>query len=92
MVVWRFLYKYIKQAKYITIGLFLMLTVETVLSRCHNWLLAQMIGALGSVPKAEIVGVLTKYIILFVLAVVLLTVSFATILHRKQSAQVPEHT
>ena len=78
MVVWRFLYKYIKQAKYITIGLFLMLTVETVLSRCHNWLLAQMIGALGSVPKAEIVGVLTKYLILFIGAVMLLTCSEAT--------------
>ena len=72
-MVWRFLYKYIKAAKYITIGLFIMLSLECVLARYQNWLMAQMIGALSTVSKAEIVAVLTKYLTLFVGAVLLLS-------------------
>ena len=72
-MVWHFLYKYIKQAKYITIGLFVMLTLESVLARYQNYLVAQMIGALSSVSKSEIIRVLVEYIVIFIVAVLLLT-------------------
>ena len=71
-MVWKFLYKYVKQAKYITIGLFFMLIVETVLARYQNYLMANMIGALGLESKADIVLVLSKYLMLFVAAVLFL--------------------
>lgn len=77
-MVWRFLYKYIKQAKYITIGLFLMLSIEILLMRYQNYLMANMIGALGLESKADIVLVLSKYLMLFVAAVLFLSFSEAT--------------
>ena len=76
-MVWKFLYKYVKQAKYITIGLFFMLIVETVLARYQNYLMANMIGALGLESKADIVLVLSKYLMLFVAAVLFLSFSDA---------------
>jgi len=74
-MVWRFLYKYIKAAKYITISLFLLLSIESILARYKNYLLANMIGALSSVSKQEIFPVLAKYLIFFILAVLFLTFS-----------------
>lgn len=74
-MVWRFLYKYIKEAKYITIALFLILTIETVLSRYQSYLMANMIGALSTVSKNQIVAVLAKYLTLFIVAVLFLTCS-----------------
>jgi len=65
-MVWKFLYKYIKAAKYITFGLFLMLTLECILGRYQNWLVAQMIGALSTVSRTQIVSVLTTYLSLLV--------------------------
>ena len=75
-MVWKFLYKYIKQAKYVTIALFLMLTLENLCARWQNYLAAQMIGALSTYSKSEIAAVLIKYLILFVGA--LLFASFSS--------------
>lgn len=66
-MVWSFLYKYIKQAKYIALGLLLMLTLDAVLMRYQSYLVAEMIGSLTTVSKSEIASVLIKYLILFVL-------------------------
>ncbi|MBQ7660287.1 MAG: ABC transporter ATP-binding protein [Alphaproteobacteria bacterium] len=67
-MVWRFLYKYIKQAKYLTLGLFILLAFESVLSRYQNYLVANMIGALSAVSKNDITSVLFQYLLLFVFA------------------------
>lgn len=74
-MVWQFLYKYIKQAKYITIALFLMLTLESVCARWQNYLAAQMIGALSAYSKSDIAPVLIKYLIFFVCALLFLSIS-----------------
>ena len=55
-----------------------MLIVETVLARYQNYLMANMIGALGLESKADIVLVLSKYLMLFVAAVLFLSFSEAT--------------
>lgn len=75
-MVFKFLYKYIKQAKYITIALFVMLTLENLCARWQNYLAAQMIGALSTFSKIEIVPVLIKYLVLFIAA--LLFASFSS--------------
>lgn len=67
-MVWKFLYKYLKQAKYLTIGLFFLLALESILARYQNYLVANMIGALSAFGKTQIVPVLVKYLLLFVFA------------------------
>ncbi|MBR1915763.1 MAG: ABC transporter ATP-binding protein [Alphaproteobacteria bacterium] len=65
-MVWRFLYKYIKQAKYLTIALFLMLALEAVVARYQIYIISQMIGSVAEISKSKIVPVLVKYLALFV--------------------------
>lgn len=76
-MVWRFLYGYLKQAKYITLGLFLFITLESVLQRYQYYLVAEMIGALSKYAKTDIAAVLIKYLVLFVSTLILLSLALA---------------
>lgn len=72
--VWKFLYKYIKQAKYMVLLLLLMFLAASFLMRMQNYIIAEMIGVLTNAKDYPDVGLtLTKYlislaIILFVLS------------------------
>ena len=72
-MVWQFLYKYLKQAKYLTIALFMLLGFESVLARFQNYLIANMVGALSEFDKNTIVPILIKYLIFFVFTLLFLS-------------------
>jgi len=72
--VWKFLYKYIKQAKYMVILLLLMFLAASFLMRLQNYIIAEMIGVLTNAKDYPDVGItLTKYLIS--LAIVLFVLS-----------------
>lgn len=72
--VWAFLYKYIKQAKYMVILLLLMFFAASFLMRMQNYIVAEMIGVLTNAKDYPNLGVtLIKYIsglalVLFILS------------------------
>lgn len=72
--VWKFLYKYIKQAKYMVLLLLLMFLAASFLMRMQNYIIAEMIGVLTNGKNYPNVGItLTKYLIS--LAIVLFVLS-----------------
>ena len=81
LAVWNFLYKYIKQAKYMVIALLVMFLAASFLMRMQNFLVAQMIGVITD-PSSyiNVVYTLTKY--LLYLAVVILCLSSGDALRR----------
>ena len=81
LAVWNFLYKYIKQAKFMVIALLIMFLAASFLMRMQNYLVAQMIGVITD-PSSyiNVVYTLTKY--LLYLAVVILCLSSGDALRR----------
>lgn len=62
--VWKFLYKYIKQAKYMVLLLLLMFLAASFLMRMQNYIIAEMIGILSNAQNYPDIGLtLTKYLI-----------------------------
>lgn len=79
--VWAFLYKYIKQTKYMVILLLLMFFADSFLMRMQNFLTAEMIGIITNASNYEnIVSELAKY--LFWFAVIILSLSSGDTLRR----------
>ena len=79
--VWAFLYKYVKQAKYMVILLLLMFFAASFLMRMENFLIAEMIGIITNASNYEnIVSELVKY--LFWFTVVILCLSSGDALRR----------
>ena len=76
-MVWQFLYKYIKKAKYLTIGLFVALVFEQIAMRSQNYFVSLMVGALTDVKKESIIPVLIRYMSLFAVAMLCFTLSNA---------------
>lgn len=67
-MVWQFLYKYIKKAKYLTIGILIALVFEQLSMRSQNYFVSLMVGALTNTPKESIITVLIKYMSCFAFA------------------------
>ena len=62
--VWKFLYKYIKQAKYMVLLLLMMFLAASFLMRMQNYIIAEMIGILSNAQNYPDIGLtLTKYLI-----------------------------
>ncbi len=62
--VWKFLYKYVKQAKYMVILLLLMFFAAAFLMRMQNFLIAEMIGIITNASEyKDVVWELAKYLI-----------------------------
>ena len=62
--VWKFLYKYIKQAKYMVLLLLIMFLAASFLMRMQNYIIAEMIGILSNAQNYPDIGLtLTKYLI-----------------------------
>ena len=76
-MVWQFLYKYIKKAKYLTIGLFVALVFEQIAMRSQNYFVSLMVGALTDVKKESIIPVLIRYMSLFAISMLCFTLSNA---------------
>ncbi|MBQ8870660.1 MAG: ABC transporter ATP-binding protein [Alphaproteobacteria bacterium] len=72
--VWNFLYKYIKQAKYMVSALLVMFLVASFLMRMQNYLVAEMIGVITN-PKLypDIFATLFKYLMYFAIVILLLS-------------------
>ncbi len=49
--VWKFLFKYIKQARYVALGFLVLFLITAVLMRAQNYIAAQMIGVLSDTDK-----------------------------------------
>lgn len=76
-MVWRFLYKYLKKVKYIALGLLLAMVLEQVCLRSQNYFISKIVGSLTDTPKTEIIPILTRYMIFFVLALIFFSLSNA---------------
>ena len=79
--VWKFLYNYIKQAKYMVVLLLLMFFAASFLMRMQNFLMAEMIGVITNYAEyKDVVAEVVKYLIWF--SIVILCLSSGDALRR----------